>query len=200
MTQSAQRPSLQAPGLVEKVDLLRWHLDRYDRLRASTATRASVVLSAGAILSAGSAVVLSRLLASPDPLLDARLAALFGAGLLISIGLVVLSLVRASGVLVTLKSSRESVADGDALPRGLIFNGTDTVAMIPTFQDFRATVAAQDYTAILEAAQVELWVVIQQHRLRYGRLRAAVRALRWAALTFLVSSACLVGTVLLTAL
>src|SRR4051794_20979919 len=51
-------PSGQPPDL----GLLRWHIERCDRLRASTASRAGVVLSAAAILSAGNAVILSRLL------------------------------------------------------------------------------------------------------------------------------------------
>src|SRR5688572_11797902 len=37
------------------LDLLRWHIDRFDRLRASLASRAAVVLSATAVLVAGQA-------------------------------------------------------------------------------------------------------------------------------------------------
>jgi hypothetical protein len=48
----------------EKIELVKWHIDRYDRLRGSTTNRAAVVLSAGTILSAGVAVVLSQLLSS----------------------------------------------------------------------------------------------------------------------------------------
>src|SRR6266567_446089 len=45
-------------SLQEKIELIKWHLGRYDRLRASTTNRAGVVLSAAAILSAGIAVIL----------------------------------------------------------------------------------------------------------------------------------------------
>src|SRR5215467_14360165 len=48
----------------EKIELVKWHINRYDRLRGSTTNRAAVVLSAGAILSAGVAVALSQLLSN----------------------------------------------------------------------------------------------------------------------------------------
>ncbi|WP_328499657.1 hypothetical protein OG828_48975 [Streptomyces sp. NBC_00457] len=184
------------PQPSEKLALLRWHLDRYDRLRASTASRASVVLSAGAILSAGNAVVLVRLIDGTDPPLDTTVALLFGAGLLTSIGLVVLSLIFATGVLVTPKASRETFTDGHDLPLALTFNPSDTVRELKTYAAFRTAVADQGYAAMLEAAQVELWIGIRQHRLRYVRLRSAARVLRWAAVAFLVSLAGFVITVL----
>ncbi|GLZ02664.1 hypothetical protein Acsp03_01310 [Actinomadura sp. NBRC 104412] len=182
------------------LDLIKWHLDRYDRLRASTATRASVVLSAGAILSAGNAVILSQILNVPRERLGPEAAPVFGIGLLASVSLVVLSVVHASGVLVALKGSRDLFPDAGTMPTGLFFNGSDTVARLSTFQQFQAAMAAQDQAGRVEAAQVELWIVIRQHRRRYRRLRASVRALRWAAIVFLAALTGLVITVLLNAL
>ncbi|MGW7514376.1 hypothetical protein ACWGJ2_02130 [Streptomyces sp. NPDC054796] len=202
MTQTARRGSASGeggPDAAEKLALLKWHLDRYDRLRVSTASRAAVVLSAGAILSAGDAVLLTRLLEGANPHLDSRLALVFGLGLLGSIGLLVLSLVHATGVLVTLKASRDVFADMRDLPPGLIFNDSDTVRELATFDDFKATVDTQDYPAMVRAAQVELWIGIRQHRHRYLRLRAAARMLRWAAAVFLLSAGAFVVTVLVHA-
>ncbi|WP_280893413.1 MULTISPECIES: hypothetical protein [unclassified Streptomyces] len=173
------------PG--DRLTLLRWHLDRYDRLRASTASRASVVLSAGAILSAGNAVVLARLIDSPDSGLSSATTLAFGLGLLLSVGLVVLSLTLATGVLVTPKPSRDTFMDARNLPAALVFNPTDTVRELESYEDFRSSVESQSYQAILAAAQIELWIGIRQHRHRYLRLRAATRVLRWAAVVFVVS-------------
>jgi hypothetical protein len=72
----------------ETLELLKWHLERYDRLRASTAARASVVLSAGAILSAGNAVILSQILNLPEKRLGSWAVMVFGLGLLISVSMV----------------------------------------------------------------------------------------------------------------
>ncbi|MGQ4482077.1 hypothetical protein [Streptomyces sp. SAS_276] len=179
----------QGPSSEQKLKLLQWHLDRYDRLRSSTASRASVVLSAGAILSAGNAVVLARLIDGPDPRINSALALLFGVGLLTSTGLVVLSLIFATGVLVTPKASRETFSDGPDLPLAVPFNPSDTVRELKTYTEFRSAINDQGYAAMVEAAQVELWIGIRQHRLRYVRLRSATRVLRWAALAFLMSLA-----------
>ncbi|SPT51848.1 hypothetical protein [Actinomadura madurae] len=204
MTQSADQrnatPERQRPILDEKLDLLKWHLDRYDRRRASTASRASVVLSAGAILSAGNAVILSQLLGAPAARLDGRLAALFGTGLLVSMTLVIVSLIRATGVLVTAKSSRETFPEVRHLPTALLFNDSDTVRENASFVQFQDAVETQDHVAIREAAQVELWIGIQQHRRRYLRLRAATRALRWSAAVFLASLIALTVTILTSGL
>ncbi|WP_406356304.1 hypothetical protein [Streptomyces sp. NBC_00658] len=186
----------QVPDAMDRLVLLRWHLDRYDRLRASTASRASVVLSAGAILSAANAVVLARLIDSPDVRIGTELALILGSGLLISIGLVVLSLILATGVLVTPKPSRDTFRDARDLPPALVFNPTDTLRELKTYDDFRSNVERQPYRAILAAAQLELWIGIRQHRHRYLRLRAATRVLRWAAMAFVLSLAGFVITVL----
>ncbi|MEV6929753.1 hypothetical protein AB0M46_35405 [Dactylosporangium sp. NPDC051485] len=174
-----------AAAPANNVELLRWHLDRYDRLRSSTANRASVILSAAAILSAANAVVLSQLLSGP--ILDRRwLFAAFGAALVASSTLVVLSLIRAAGVLVTGRDSRELFGGREELPPGLVFNGTDTVRRLHSFAEFAAVVDRQQEIDIYRAAQVELWIGIQQHRYRYVRLRSAGRLLRWAAVAVLL--------------
>jgi hypothetical protein len=182
------------------LELLKWHLGRNDQRRVSTANRASVVLSAAAILLAGNALILSRLLAGPDARLTRPLAAVFGAGMLASVALVIISLIHASGVLATIRTSRETFGGAQRLPPALLFNDTDTMSQLATFDDFRAAVDTQDYEAILEAAKVELWIGLLQHRYRYLRLRGAIRALRWAAIAFLVSAIGIVVTVLVNGL
>ena len=170
----------------DHLTLARWHLDRYDRLRASTAGRASVVLSAGALLSAGNAVVLTQLLRNGDDRAGSWSTVAFSVGLAISACLVVVSLVGASGVLVTLKDSRTLFAQQTPLPDAPLFNGPDTVRLLSSFDSFFDVSVSQTEAQVLQAAHVELWIVIRQHRHRYAKLRNAVRTLRWAAATFLV--------------
>jgi hypothetical protein len=177
------------PSPRDRLDAAKWHIDRYDRLRASTSSRAAVVLSAGAILTAGNAVILSQLLQNAALVL--WLVALCTAGLLASAGLIVLAIVRATGVLVSLRLTREMFPDPDP-PIGLVFNATDTVRHAPLFEQFDQAVRAQDLNAILGAAHVELWIIIRQHRHRYGKLRGSVKALRLSATIFLSVLAVLV--------
>jgi len=111
---------------------------------------------------------------------------IFTLGALVSASLVVLALIRASGVLVTSRDSAAMFSGTESLPPSPIFNGTFTVRRLSTFADFHEVVKSQREQEILQAAEVELWIGIRQHRHRYVRLRRAVRLLRCAAVAFLV--------------
>ena len=176
--EAAIRPTVQ-----EKIELVKWHIIRYDQLRTSAANRASVVLSAGALLSAGNAIVLSELFTNPRTVKGIFLF-LYSAGIVAGLSLIVLSLINATGVLVSLRVTRRLFPDED-LPPGLLFNATDTLHSSKSFRDFQTLVAAEDYFQILERAEVELWIVIQGYKYRYAKLRGAVGTLRAAALIFL---------------
>lgn len=178
----------------EKVELVKWHIDRYDRLRASTTNRAAVVLSAGAILAAGVAVVLSQLLSNSAELKGWPLTA-FSAGTAATALLLVLSLILAMDALISLRRSSQMFPD-PTRPAGLIFDGADTIDSLESFADFSKIVRTEVYEQTLERGLAELWILIRQHRHRYGRLRGAVRALRYAAILFL---AVLVGLVIMNA-
>jgi hypothetical protein len=151
------------------------------------------VLSAGAILSAGNAVVLSPILTGFAIPVPSWVVAGLSLVVMVSTALVILSLFHASNVLVTRQSSRQAFGSGQDLPISPLFNGTDTVEHFPTFADFSNLVRAQTKHDLLAAAEVELWIVVQQHRRRYVELRRAVRDLRYAAVTFLLI---LVGIIL----
>lgn len=185
MSQAGQQSGESLPA-VGHLALVRWHLDRYDRLRASTASRAAVVLSAGALLSAGNAVVLTQLIGDVGRHAGVWSIAAFSIGLTVSACLVVVALAGASGVLVTLKDSRTLFAQETPLPDALLFNGPDTVRLLSSFDAFYSASLAQTEEQALEAAHVELWIVIQQHRHRYSKLRSSVRTLRLAAIAFLL--------------
>ena len=173
------------PSDADRLAMLKWHLDRYDRLRSSTVTRASVVLSAGAILSAGNALLIGQVLGSASPWITQwgwRLA--ITVAILASSVLVVSSLIKAAGVLLTRRASRELFPVLRDIPVGPIFNGSDTVEKIKTFAAFRVATRV-GFGEMADAAEVDLWVCIHQHRYRYARLRTAVGLLRYAALAFL---------------
>lgn len=185
------------PTVVDRIDLIRWHLDRYDRLRSSTTARASVILSATAILSAGCVVELTLVLGKTTLSLRGLERTLLIAGVGLTITLVVVGLVHATTLLATSKQTRRMLAGGQDLPIGLIFNGTDTIREISSFRDFTAVVETQGHQQILRAAEVELWITIHQHRWRYVRLRVATRLLRLSALAFLVMLLTIVAVALL---
>jgi hypothetical protein len=173
-------------SIEQRIRFVQWHLNRYDLLRGSTASRAGAVLSAGAILSAGNAVILSQILTGSPSTLRPWSQVLTSVATLISMTLIVLSLFHASNVLVTRRSSRRMFDRNGNLPVSMLFNGTDTVEHITSFTDFSAVVRQQSYGEMLAAAEVELWIGMKQHRQRYVELRRAVRDLRYAALAFVL--------------
>jgi hypothetical protein len=179
-TESAEQTRLNA-----QIDLLKWHLDRYDRLRTSTANRAGVVLSAGAVLCAGDALILTQLYSVPREMMPNWLLALTTVLVVANAVLIVLSLIQASNVLVIMRDSRALLAETGPLPPSTLFNATDTITAAGSFGHFRRLISAQSGMDAVEAATVELWVGLQQHRLRYASLRRSVRLLRWAAIAFL---------------
>ena len=135
-------------------------------------------------LFAGNTIVLSRLLEPEMRHVDWRIVMFLLACDVFSAVLIMLSLIRSAGVLVTPRGSREMFMRHENVPASLVFNGTDTVDQLRTFGSFQSALAAQSRDDILEAAQIELWVGIQQHRHRYRQLRSAVRFLRHAAISF----------------
>jgi hypothetical protein len=143
-----------------------------------------VVLSAGAILSAGNAVVLAQLLGNAERPSDWMLI-LLSVGIAGSVSLIVLAVIRATEVLVSLRLTRDLFSDKD-FPPGIFFNASDTVRHIGSYSELRSSMKASTNADILDWALVELWIVVRQHRYRYSKLRAAVRALRRAAIVFLV--------------
>lgn len=175
---------------IQKITMLRWHIERYDRLRTSTATRAAVVLSAGALLSAANAVIISQVLALSSR--DVPLAPLLVCALIVLSGsaLLVLSVLRAIRVLVTVHDSRTMFDPADTLPASPLFNGTDTVRHVRSFDDFSALVDGQTDDEVSRAATTELWIGIHQHRHRYQHLRAAVRLLGYASIVIPLALAC----------
>lgn len=165
----------------EVLALLRWHIDRYDRLRASTASRAAVVLSASALLSAANAVIIAQVLGTRFTPVPSALLAFCVLPSLAGFVLVVLAVVHATGVLVTTRNSRALLTGPAAPPPGPVFNRSDTLGLFATYAEFSTAVDMQDEAAIIEAAKAELWIVIHQHSYRYAELRSAVRLLRLAA-------------------
>ena len=171
------------------IEMICWHLDRYDRQRASTSSRAAVALSAGAIILAGDTIVLSRFLEAPIRSLDWRIVLFLLSFGVLTASLVMLSLYRSTGVLVTRRGSRATFLQLEDAPISLVFNGGDTLKKAQTFEAFKAMLSAQSMQDILQAAQVELWICIQQHRYRYHQLRLAVRLLRYASISLLLGMA-----------
>jgi hypothetical protein len=168
----------------QRLDLLRWHLDRFDRLRASLASRAAVVLSATAVLVAAMAFLANHYFAKDH---QAAWTVLVGACLGVAL---LLAAAAAWGALRTLVNpARKPDRKDTELDRGAF--GWPTVAARYPEDDEAAPerfvdewVKAVSYERNLDAGGRELWAGIHNHKARYVSLQRAVRVLRLSAVAF----------------
>jgi hypothetical protein len=167
--------------LRERIATARWHATRYDSLRSSLTTRASFMVSVNAIIVAGTALLLTQ--SKPEDLSGGRLAlavAVFGA--MITLAFSALSVRRAMGALVGRRPWR---IDASAeLPLSTFYQHSDTFQRLPDFASFAAYFPAESLEAQLDAAVVNLWVVMRAHVMRYAALRKAAATLSLAISTF----------------
>lgn len=164
------------PATRDSLELCRWHIDRYDRLRGAVAVRSSVVLSANALLFAGAVVLASRYADGRPWVVLAVLAPT-----VLALGSVLYCL-RA---LVSIRGDR--AVYGLDLDRGT-FGWSRTIRDYPIGRDgvdsFVAQFASANYDDLLHQASLELWVGIHQHAMRYRALRNAIIWLRAATFAF----------------
>ncbi|WP_203823315.1 hypothetical protein [Actinoplanes palleronii] len=175
------KPVSEPAAGADNLTLLRWHLDRYDRLRASTVSRAAVVLSASGLVSAAFAVTITQLVGDRFAAVPIALYALCGVIALTGVVLVVVAIFHATDVLTTPRGSSAMFAQKGAIPSSPVFNSTQTARDIGSFAEFATVVDGQTGPRAAEAAKAELWICILQHRYRYEHMRRAVRFLRYAA-------------------
>ena len=181
-----RRPAAPAAASEEQLlDAARWHILRYDQLRASLASRASFVVSADAALIAGVTFLFSWT-ASHHVYGGTASIALIGMGMLIALVFAVLSVRSASRALLSSRSWRTLF--GAEPPPSLFYQHTDTIRAAPEYTQFSAAFKGQSVRSELDSAVVNLWVVLQTHAYRYRFLRVATNELQIATLAFACSA------------
>jgi hypothetical protein len=172
---------------VELLELLRWHIDRYDRLRASTSVRASILLSASSVLLTGMILLanyrLQMQVAHPISGVDIALAA----ALLTTTTLSFSSITNCVNAIAARKTTR-SLHAGE-IPDRFLFNWGDTTRTVDGYTSFAERVASLDVTTILGHATAEIWTDILQHARRHKYLRHGITLFRYGVLAFLVFAA-----------
>ncbi|MFL6078101.1 MAG: hypothetical protein ACJ73S_32455 [Mycobacteriales bacterium] len=155
------------------------YIDRYDRLRASTSTRASVLLSANAALTAGTIVLTNSRLSLAASLVAKILLEALAA---LTMALCVLSISLTINAIATWRTIRS--IHGNEIPSRFLFNWGDTLRAVDGFSDFRQKVIPSRYGDLVEYGVAELWTSILQHRRRHKFLRYGIHAFRLAVACF----------------
>lgn len=179
---NSKPPTLeQASGSpVPKSDMLemtKWHIDRYDRLRSSTSLRASILLSANAILTTGSLILINYHLQSNARGRSILIESLFAALAILALSLTMRSLWGCINAIAARKTTR--ALHPSEIPARFLFNWGDTLKSVDGHSDFARKVTELSLESILGHAVSELWTDILQHAQRHRHLRSAISTFRY---------------------
>lgn len=164
----------------KRLELLNFHITRYDGLRASTANRASILLSANTLILAALGILFTN--GIPDALKSSKILGV--TALIMTLGvasLVLRSVYLALNAIVSTKSSRSLHG---AIPDRSLYNHADIVRRVTSAQEFIEEALTLTEDQLLGGAAAELWTGIRQHYLRYQYLRRAVRLFLFSALSY----------------
>ncbi|MFD7129439.1 MULTISPECIES: hypothetical protein [Streptomyces] len=171
----------------ELLDLAKWHIDRYDRLRSSTSVRASVLLSANAVLATGSLILVNYHLQVGAERRIFWVELLFAVLAVLTLSLIVRSLWGCINAIAARKTTR--ALHPSEIPSRFLFNWGDTINSVDGHSDFARKVADLSLDSILGHALSELWTDILQHSQRHRHLRSAIGAFRYCIMTILLLAA-----------
>ncbi|MEW1761319.1 hypothetical protein AB0393_33035 [Streptomyces cyaneofuscatus] len=165
---------------VSKSDMLeitKWHIDRYDRLRSSTSLRASILLSANAILTTGSLILINYHVQSKARDRSILIESLFAALTILALSLTMRSLWGYINAIAARKTTRALYSS--EIPTRFLFNWGDTLKSVDGHSDFARKVTELSLDSILGHAVSELWTAILQHAQRHRHLRSAISKFRY---------------------
>lgn len=165
------------------LDLAKWHIDRYDRLRSSTSVRASVLLSANAVLATGSLILVNYHLQTAGTSRVLWIESLFGVLAVLTMSLILRSLWGSINAIAARKTTRS--LHSAEIPSRFLFNWGDTLRSVDGHSDFARRVGDLSLDAILGHAVAELWTDILQHSQRHRHLRSAINTFRYCVMSLL---------------
>jgi hypothetical protein len=168
------------------IETARWHIVRYDALRASAASRASFVITADGVLIAGVALLMSEGSAFAGGFRQS-ISWLIAIGALLALVFAAVSIVASTNSM--LSSRRWRHLFGEPSSFSAFYQHSDTFTHSPTYAEFEQLFVSQSSDDDLKSAIVNLWVVMKTHAHRYAYLRRAVRYLKLGLLVLLVSVA-----------
>ncbi|MFC8728190.1 hypothetical protein [Streptomyces bacillaris] len=169
-----------SPDLLE---ITKWHIDRYDRLRSSTSVRASVLLSANAVLASGSLILVNYHLQTSKDSRTLWIELVFSALAVLTLSLILRSLWSSINAIAARKTTR--VLHSTEIPSRFLFNWGDTLKSVDGHSDFARKIKDLSLESILGHATAELWTDILQHSQRHRHLRSAINTFRYCVMALL---------------
>jgi hypothetical protein len=168
---------------LDKLEQAKWHLLRFDMLRATLANRAAVLLSSNAVVLTGTLLIVLR----PEADLYGG-TVMLGAIVVVGIIAVILSGVSVAYSAAALANVRpwRSVTPGP-VPLGTFFDASDTTARFSYQSEFRDAFIRLTRQDTLDHALATLWGIVTGYQRRYTYIRLAIRLLFGSIAFFLLA-------------
>ncbi|GAA1038378.1 hypothetical protein [Streptomyces murinus] len=170
-------------AMSDLLDLMKWHIDRYDRLRSSTSARASVLLNANTVMATGSLILVNYHIQTAKTSHTLWIECLIGIFSALTLALILRSLWSANEAIAARKTIR-ALHSGE-IPTRFLFNWGDTLQSVDGHSDFARKIDELDLKAILSHAKSELLTDILQHAQRHRHLRSAINTFRFCVVALL---------------
>ena len=170
----------------ERLDLVRWLIERYDERKASVAGRAAILLNADALLLAATTFLIKSLWSKSIQL---NLVEHFSLILCVALALILLVLsivVATSGIANVWKTHRKKF--GSEAPHRLYFYPRETFEAFSNFPEFANSIQAIDEKQLIRHAIGHIWVITNEYKERYENLRLATSYFVYAIFPFVFSS------------
>ena len=166
----------------KRLELLHFHIVRYDGLRAALANRASILISADTLLLAALGLLFAK--GIPRASESHNIMEIVSVILTFALASLILSSVYfALNAIITIKSSHTLFGD---FPNRLLYNHHDTFDAYKerTAQEFINESLTLTEDRLLESASAELWIGLRQQHRRYLYLRKAIKIFFISALAY----------------
>lgn len=154
-----------------RLEEIKWHLLRHDALRVSLAGRGALALSANALVATGVTILATHRNLNSSGAVEVSITT----GAILALILVGASVSYATGAVINIRQWRKSYGKG--LPLALVYDASDTAHGITSFGEFSHLLQRMDLVEALNYAEADLWKGLISYKVRYGRLRIAVRLL-----------------------
>lgn len=155
--------------LRERIELIRWLLERTDALRATYSNRAALTLSADAIVLAAIVFIADKnAKAPPGPLQQSIMVCA-----ILSLLCMTISLFLAMAATVTLRRNSRVATRFQGCERCFL-NPNETFSMYQSFDAFLDGFREMDEDGFIRHAAAELWVSFRLQRMRYKYLRGSM--------------------------
>jgi hypothetical protein len=167
----------------DRLEMLRWLIERGDTLRASYANRASIILSADALLLATIVFLSDKVLGQVNHPRRSSLSVF----IIISVLSMCSSFILAMFASASLRwSSRKDTKFKG--PMRYFYNATDTFKDLESFDSFHDKFVSTNIDEFIKNGCAEMWVGHKLQRFRYNKLKVSILLLFVAVISLVIAS------------